>query len=84
MVELTHTIADPMGFHARSVMLVAGEAGRWNSTLSVSFAGRTAKAEDPIELMGLGAKVGDTIVVSIEGDDEQDCAEFVNHLLRRL
>ena len=37
MVELTHTIKDPMGLHSRSVMLIAGEAARWESACTVSI-----------------------------------------------
>ena len=61
MVELTHTIKDTLGFHARSVMLVSNECARWKSDM-----------------------VGDTISVKISGPDEQDAADFVAHLLRRL
>ena len=84
MVELTHTIKDPLGFHARSVMLVSNEYARWKSDMTVSHGSREASADDPIALMGLEAHKGDTITVRIEGADEQDASEFVAHLLRRL
>lgn len=84
MVELTHTIKDPLGFHARSVMLVAGECARWKSDMTVAHGAREASADDPIALMGLEAHKGDTISVKISGTDEEDAADFMAHLLRRL
>ncbi|WP_293846613.1 HPr family phosphocarrier protein [uncultured Parolsenella sp.] len=84
MVELTHTIKDPMGLHSRSVMLIAGEAARWESACTVSHSDHSADGEDVIGLMGLGAHLGDTITVKIDGPDEADASEFMAHLLRRL
>ncbi len=84
MVELTHTLVDPMGFHARSVMLVCNEAQRWKSEVTVSHGELSSTADDAISLMGLNAHVGDTLTVRIEGEDEQDAADFFAHLLRRL
>ncbi len=84
MVELTHTLVDPMGFHARSVMLVANEAQRWKSEVTVSHGELSSTANDVISLMGLDAHVGDTLTIKIEGDDEADAADFFEHLLRRL
>ena len=92
MVELTHTIKDTLGFHARSVMLVSNECARWKSDMVVAHGSREASADDPIALMGLEAHKGDTISygrtftisVKISGPDEQDAADFVAHLLRRL
>ena len=84
MVELTHTIKDTLGFHARSVMLVSNECARWKSDMVVAHGSREASADDPIALMGLEAHKADTISVKISGPDEQDAADFVAHLLRRL
>ena len=42
MIELSHTIADPLGFHARPVMLVAAEAAKWKSDVVVSHGRRRA------------------------------------------
>ena len=50
----------------------------------VAHGSREASADDPIALMGLEAHKGDTISVKISGPDEQDAADFVAHLLRRL
>ena len=55
MVELTHTIKDTLGFHARSVMLVSNECARWKSDMVVAHGSREASADDPIALMGLEA-----------------------------
>lgn len=84
MVELQHVITDALGFHARPVMLISAEAARWESGVTVSHGEHSAPASDPIALMGLEANQGDTLVVRIEGPDEQDAAEFFEHMLRRM
>lgn len=82
MVELTHIIKDPMGFHARLVALVAAEAQRWESVITVAHGNLSAPADNVMALMGLGAHQGDELVVTIEGSDEQDASEFMAHLMR--
>lgn len=84
MVELSHTIADPLGFHARPVMLVAAEAAKWKSDVVVSHGRRHANASDPIALMGLQAELGDELTLTIDGPDENDAAEFIAHMLRGI
>lgn len=84
MVELTHVIKDPLGFHARLVMRVASEAARWESRITVLHGLRVASATDVMALMGLEAAPGDTIEVRVEGPDEQDAGEFMAYVLRGM
>ena len=83
MIELSHTIADPLGFHARPVMLVAAEAAKWKSDVVVSHGRRRANASDPA-VMGLQAELGDELTLTIDGPDEGDAAEFIAHVLRGI
>ena len=84
MVELSHTIEDPLGFHARPVMLVAAEAAKWKSRVTVAHGRRRANAADPIALMGLQAEHGDELTLTVDGPDEDDAAEFIAHMLRGI
>ena len=84
MVELTHVIKDPMGFHARPVMLIVAETAKWASSVTVAHGELSAPGDDAIALMGLRALRGDTLVVRIEGADEQDASDFFAHLLRSM
>lgn len=84
MIELAHAVEDPLGFHARPVMLVAAEAAKWKSHVTVCHGRLQADAADPIALMGLQANKGDELVFRIDGPDEEDASEFIAHMLRGL
>ena len=84
MVEISHVIKDPLGFHARLVMRVAAEAQRWESSVVVSHGSHRAEGTDIMGLMGLEAGQGAELRVQIEGADEQDAAEFLAHMLRGM
>lgn len=83
MVELTHTIKDPLGFHARPAFVVASEAQRWQSTITFYNGDITVDAKNAMAILGLNAKQGDTIRCVIEGPDEDDCADFIHYILVR-
>lgn len=83
MVELTHTIQDPLGFHARPAYVVATEASRWESKVTFYKGERHADGKDALAIMSLNAQKGDLIRAVIEGPDEQDCAEFIHYILVR-
>lgn len=82
MVQLTHTIQDPMGFHARLVALVAAEARRWESKITVSRADHSVAGDNAFALMGLDARQGDELIFTFEGPDEEDALEFMSHVVR--
>ena len=72
MKTFEHTITDPQGFHARPVVLVASEAGKWACDITVAArragedaAGSPVPASDPLAL-----NAGDTLVVVLDGVDE--------------
>ena len=58
MKTFEHTITDPQGFHARPVVLVASEAGKWTCDITVAArragedaAGSSVPARDPLALL---------------------------------
>lgn len=83
MVEITHTIQDPLGFHARPAYVVASEAQRWDCEVTFWNGARSANGKDALSIMGLGAMKGDTIHCQIEGPDEEECSEFIHYILMR-
>lgn len=74
MVQFTRVIEDAEGLHARPVALIASEARRWTSTTKVSSANGTADATDLMGLVGLDARCGDELTVTVEGPDEEAAA----------
>ena len=74
MVQFTHVIEDAEGLHARPVALIASEARRWISTTRVSCSNGTVVATDLMGLMGLDARRGDELTITVEGPDEEAAA----------
>lgn len=75
MLEFSHVIADPEGFHARPVTRVCSEARLWESSITIAFGPMRADAKDLMGLMGLMAGCGDELTVAVEGTDELACCE---------
>lgn len=75
MLEFSHVISDPEGFHARPVARVALEARLWKSEVTVARGASSSSARDLIGLMGLIARCGDELTVTVEGADEAACCE---------
>ena len=74
MVLFTHVIEDAEGLHARSVVKIITESQRWLSTVTVSCGTSGASGTDLMGLMGLDARHGDELIVTVEGSDEEAAA----------
>lgn len=63
-------ISDPAGIHARPAGYLVKEAEKYRSEIRISCRDKSASAGRLFALMKLGAKQGDTLTVSAEGEDE--------------
>ena len=70
MKEFNYTIKDELGIHARPAGLLVKEASKFQSQISLEKNGKTGDAKKIFAVMGLGVKQGDTVLVKIEGTDE--------------
>ena len=75
MIEFTHVVADPLGLHARPVMVIASAVRPFASSVTLSCGGHEADGKDLTQLMALGAHAGDVLTAHVEGADEEDAAE---------
>ena len=73
MKKFEYTITDPVGIHARPAGLLAKAAKALDSTVTISKAdgSKSAVATKLMAVMGLGIKQGDTVIVIVEGGDEE-------------
>lgn len=83
MIEFTYTVKDPNGIHARPAGLLAKEAARFQSDITVQKADRYANMKGLFSLMALSVKSGDTITVSVSGSDEAQAAEGIKAYLEK-
>lgn len=75
MQTFEHVIKDEMGLHARPAGLLVKEAKKYKSTITISNGVKSAIATKLIMIMGMGVKGGETITITIEGEDEETAFE---------
>lgn len=82
MKKFEYTVKDELGIHARPAGMLAKEAKKYKSTITLTKDGKDVNILKLMALMGLAVKCGDTVIVTIEGEDEDVCApaieEFFN------
>ena len=71
MMRFEHTIHNPTGIHGRPAWLIFKLARRFaDTTITITKGDKSARANALLRLMLLGAGLGDTVTVTIEGIDE--------------
>ena len=81
MLEIPCDITDPLGLHVQLAVLLASEAERWRSRVTLEHAGRSVDGKQPLEMMMLGVRSGEHIVVRIEGPDESTAAQAIRKIM---
>lgn len=81
MVQVSYTIKNEEGLHARPASDFCKTAGRFKSQISVIKDGEEYDAKSILLVLCIGAEKGDTIEIRADGEDEQ---EAVNALIETL
>ena len=81
MIQFSHAIADPEGLHARPIAAIAAKLAPLSSAVTIRVGERSSEARDLMGMLGLGARGGSTIEVTIEGPDEEQAAEALRAVL---
>jgi len=71
------------GLHARASAAFAREASRFNARVSIHYDGMTASAASIMDLLMLGARVGQVIDIEAEGPEAREALEAVCDLVGR-
>ena len=82
MKEFEYVITDKEGIHARPAGLLVKEAAKFASSIKVSKGDKHGDLKRIFSVMGLGAKCGDTLTVTISGADEDAAAAAVEAFLK--
>ena len=82
MRQIVRQITDPLGFHIQLAVLLAGEAQRWRSHVTLVHGTQAVNAADLMALLGLGVPSGETITIQIDGVDEATAADAIVRLAR--
>jgi phosphocarrier protein HPr len=76
-------LVNQRGLHARASAAFAREASRWNAKITVHHDGMSASAASIMDLLMLGARVGQTIEIDAEGPQAIEALDAVCALIAR-
>lgn len=74
MKEFTYKICDELGIHARPAGMLVKKAGEFSSEITMYKDEKSADAKRIFAVMGLSVKKGDTVRVTVSGEDEEEAA----------
>lgn len=84
MVEQTFVIKNETGLHARPASLFVQKAAKYKSVIKIKKDGKEANAKSIISVLSLGAGKGSEIIISADGEDEQEAVDGLVELLDNL
>lgn len=71
MRTFEYTITDEVGIHARPAGVLAKKVKEFASTVTITKDGKSADVKKLMAVMALGVKQGQTVTVTVEGEDEE-------------
>ncbi len=82
MKQFEYTITDKEGIHARPAGLLVKQAGRYASKITMTKGEKTGDCKRLFAIMGLGVKCGDTVTITLDGQDEKEAALALTAFLK--
>lgn len=82
MKSFEYTITDEVGIHARPAGVLARKVKEYASRITITKGEKSAEAQKLMAVMSLGVKQGETIRVSVEGEDEETAAADMEAFFR--
>ncbi len=82
MVKFNYVITDEVGIHARPAGLLVKTAQQLSSKVTISKGDKSGDAKKIFSIMGLCAKQGDEITVTVEGENEAEDAKTLEAFLK--
>lgn len=84
MIEFNYMISDVSGLHARNALQIARAAEEYQCSIKVSSGGKTANGKQVLSLISLAAKKGAELAFSLEGEDEEEAAAYLQALVKEV
>ncbi len=82
MTTFSYIITDEQGIHARPAGLLAKEAQKFTSSITLVKGEKTADVKKLFALMKLSAKKGEELVITVDGEDEKEAASAIEDFLK--
>ena len=71
MVQFEYTIKEEMGLHARPAGVMVKQLKPLSCNITISCGSRSADAKKMFALMAMAVKCGETVTVTIDGENEE-------------
>ena len=82
MKTFDFTVKEPLGIHARPAGMLTKEAKKYKSTILLKKGDKEVNVLKLMALMGLGVKCGDTVTITVDGEDEETAAAAIETFLK--
>lgn len=82
MKQISVTVIDPVGLHARPATVAVNAASKFKCEVKVAYKGRTVNMKSIMGVMSLGVPTQSEITVSCEGEDEDVAVKTIEDVLR--
>ncbi|MBF1040484.1 MAG: HPr family phosphocarrier protein [Lachnospiraceae bacterium] len=84
MKQINYTVTAEAGIHARPAGLLVKKAASFKSDIKILHEQRGSEADLKrlMAVMALGVKKGDSIVLSVDGEDEEEAADALEAFLK--
>jgi phosphocarrier protein len=88
MIQKEYIILSADGMHARPAAALVKLVRKYNAVIQVQRPDKAIQLNSLLNILGLGVKGGDRIILTIEGEDEQEASaaldEFFMEQLKTL
>lgn len=71
MAQVTITVTDPSGIHARPATVLVNAAGQYTSDLKLEYNGNQVNLKSIMGVMSLAVPTGADVTIMAEGDDAE-------------
>lgn len=82
MKQITATVIDPVGLHARPATVAVNAASKYKCDITVAFGGREVPMKSIMGVMSLGIPTQSEITITCNGDDEDAAIAGIEEVLR--
>ena len=77
MISKDYIILSPDGIHARPATALLKLSRQFKSVVHIAKNQKTVRLNSMLNLLALSPKFGETITVSVDGEDEQEALEAI-------
>jgi len=82
MVEIKHVITDELGIHARPAAQLVKAASAFPCDIQIGGSDKMVEAKSIIGVMALAKKQGDELIMSFDGEQEEEAAATLGVFLK--